>query len=47
MENLIIERIKIIKEEDYQKIKKKLNKKENYFCEQEFEYFNAIFNATP
>lgn len=47
MENLIVKRIEIIKEEDYQKIKKKLNKKEDYFYEQEFEYFNAIFNATP
>ena len=47
MEKLIIVKIEIIREEDYQKVKKTPNKKEHYFYEQEFGYFNAIFNATP
>ncbi len=46
MEKLIVEN-KFIKEKDYQKIKKILNKKDDYFCEHEFANFNAIFNATP
>lgn len=47
MEKLIVEEIGVIKEEDYQKVKEMLNKRDDYFCEHEFEYFNAIFNATP
>ena len=47
MEKLIVEKMGFIKEEEYQKVKKILNKKENYFYEHEFCNFNAIFNATP
>lgn len=47
MEKLIVEKLEIIREEDYQKVKKTLNKKDDYFYEQEFGNFNAIFNATP
>ena len=47
MEKLIVEGNGFIEEQDYQKIKKILNKKSDYLSEHEFEYFNAIFNATP
>lgn len=47
MKKLIVERIGIIKEEDYQKIKKEMNKKDDCFYEHELKHFNAIFNATP
>ena len=47
MEKLIVEEHGFIGEKDYQKIKGILNKKNDYLSEHEFEYFNAIFNATP
>ena len=47
MEKLIVEENGFIGEKDYQKIKGILNKKNDYLSEHEFEYFNAIFNATP
>lgn len=47
MEKLIVEKNKIIKEEQYQNIKEKTGKSDDLFTKQEFEHFNAIFNATP
>lgn len=47
MENLVVEKKKIIKEEQYQIIKEKIGKKEDLFTKQEFGNFNAIFNAMP
>ncbi len=47
MGKLIVEEKEIIPEEKYQIIKEKIGKKENLFTKQEFEDFNAIFNATP
>ena len=47
MEKLIVEENVFIREKDYQKIKEILNKKSYYLSKHEFEYFNAIFNATP
>ena len=47
MEKLIVEENGFIGEKDYHKIKGILNKKNDYLSEHEFEYFNAIFNATP
>ena len=47
MKKLIIEEIGFIKEATYQRIKKEMNKKDDYFDERAFGNFNAIFNATP
>jgi len=35
MEKLIVEESEIIKEEDYQRIKKEINKKDNWFTKEE------------
>lgn len=42
MEKIIIEQIGYIKEENYQKVKKFFNKKDDLFNEQEFYNFNAV-----
>lgn len=47
MEKLIIEENEFIEEEKYQRIKKEMNKKNDFFSEHEFCDFNAIFNAMP
>lgn len=47
MEKLVVEENEIIEEELYQKIKKQMNKKDDFFNEHEFYNFNAIFNAMP
>ena len=35
MEKIIVEEIGFIKEDEYQKIKEKMNKKDDYFCKHE------------
>lgn len=54
MEKLIVEENGFIKEAIYQRIKKEMNKKDDYFTLNElkqftniYNNFNAIFNATP
>jgi hypothetical protein len=42
MEKIIVEQIGFIKEENYQEIKKFLNKKDDLFNEHEFYNFNAV-----
>ena len=42
MEKIIVGKIGFIKEENYQELKKFLNKKDDLFNEQEFCNFNAV-----
>lgn len=42
MEKLIVEENRFIKEETYQRIKKEMNKKDDFFNKQEFSKFNAV-----
>lgn len=49
-----MEKIELINEEVYQRIKKEMNKKDDFFTPDEikqftniYNNFNAIFNATP
>lgn len=42
MENIILKETIFIEEEDYQQIKKKMSKKDDYFTEKEFEKISVI-----
>lgn len=43
MEKLIVEESEIIKEKDYQRIKKEINKKDNWFTAEEMFKFTKIY----